>query len=271
MKKNECNIVRDLMPLVLDRAASEESREMVEDHITACGECRKQYEEMKSALPEDSRAEYEEEQKQFTDALKAVRKTRLKRRIRVTALAAAVCLAVTLAGLYAYDALFHKYTAVVDNSLYSISVVATKKGQWIVSADMSRINFGYMPETLYVSEGGRDICYIRLKAPPVHPADPAILAEAKREIMRFENNGDAETDELRQGSPESWIPVWKKGEPMPAASEEMERYLAINDTYMDMFDSLPETDDGAKVISDAAFVNWEEMAEKARQAVPEWQ
>ena len=34
MKNNDCNIVRDLMPLVLDRVASDESREVVEDHIS---------------------------------------------------------------------------------------------------------------------------------------------------------------------------------------------------------------------------------------------
>ena len=33
MKKNECAIVRDLIPPVIDRVASEESREFVENHI----------------------------------------------------------------------------------------------------------------------------------------------------------------------------------------------------------------------------------------------
>ena len=108
MKKNECNVVRDLMPLVLDRVASDESRELIEEHIASCEECRKQYDEMRSALPEETRVEYEEDRKQFTDALKSVRKQRLKRRIRMIALAAIVCLAVMLAGLFAYDALFWK-------------------------------------------------------------------------------------------------------------------------------------------------------------------
>ena len=64
MKRNDCNIVRDLMPLVLDRVASDESREAVETHIISCEECRRQYDAMKSNLPEGTRAEYEEEQKQ---------------------------------------------------------------------------------------------------------------------------------------------------------------------------------------------------------------
>ena len=79
MKRNDCNIVRDLMPLVLDRVASDESREAVETHIISCEECRRQYDAMKSNLPEGTRAEYEEEQKQFTEALKAVRKKKIRR------------------------------------------------------------------------------------------------------------------------------------------------------------------------------------------------
>ena len=60
MKKNDCNVIRDLMPLVLDRVASDESREMVETHIRSCEDCRKQYDEMKADMPEEARAEYEE-------------------------------------------------------------------------------------------------------------------------------------------------------------------------------------------------------------------
>ena len=269
MKKNDCPVVRDLMPLVLDRVASDESREMVEGHIGTCAECRKQYEDMKSVLPEDTRAEYEEEQKQFTQALEAVRKTRIKRRIRLVALAAAICLAVTLAGLFSYDALFHRYTAAVDNSLYSLSVVEMKSGQWIVTAEMGRIRFDTNPELLDVNEDGRNICYIRLMAPPVHPEDPALLVEGKREIARFENDGDAKPAELRQGSPGNYVTVWKEGEPMPAASEEMERYQALSDMYWNVFDSLPATEDG-KVLADEQFFAWQDRVEEARQAVPEW-
>ena len=42
MKKNDCNVIRDLMPLVLDRVASDESRALVEEHMNSCEECRKQ-------------------------------------------------------------------------------------------------------------------------------------------------------------------------------------------------------------------------------------
>ena len=59
MKNNECNVVHDLIPLVIDRVASDESRELVETHISVCEDCRKKYDAMKADLPEAVRTEYE--------------------------------------------------------------------------------------------------------------------------------------------------------------------------------------------------------------------
>ena len=42
--KNECDIVRDLLPLCAEGLASEASRRLVEDHVAACEECRAEYE-----------------------------------------------------------------------------------------------------------------------------------------------------------------------------------------------------------------------------------
>ena len=128
MKKNECNVVRDLMPLVLDRVASDESRELVETHISACENCRKKYEAMKADLPEAVRTEYECEQQKFVDALRNVRKKRLKRRILSICLAALICMVAAFGGLFAYDRLFHQHTVAVDNSLYSLSLSRLKDG-----------------------------------------------------------------------------------------------------------------------------------------------
>ncbi|MCR5809149.1 MAG: zf-HC2 domain-containing protein [Clostridiales bacterium] len=44
-----CNVVKDLMPLLIDDCCSEESAKLVKDHIEKCEECRKEYAEMTSA------------------------------------------------------------------------------------------------------------------------------------------------------------------------------------------------------------------------------
>ena len=270
MKKNECNVVRDLMPLVLDRVASDESRELIEEHIASCEECRKQYDEMRSALPEETRVEYEEDRKQFTDALKSVRKQRLKRRIRMIALAAIVCLAVMLAGLFAYDALFWKMSIPVDNSLYTLSLCEMKDGRYIVTADSSRIGFNTMTQSETIYEDGKDICYIRFQAAPIHPDSGTKIGPEKWAVMEIENNGEESDDEIRQGTPGNYVTVWKAGQSIPAASEEMERYYALDRTYWQWFNTLPVTEEGHVDISNDEFFAWQDRLEEARMAVPEW-
>ena len=38
--KYQCDVIRDLLPLYADRACSEKSREMVEEHLQECADCR---------------------------------------------------------------------------------------------------------------------------------------------------------------------------------------------------------------------------------------
>ena len=41
---NKCNVIRDLLPLYADEVCSEDSREMVEEHISSCDECKQELE-----------------------------------------------------------------------------------------------------------------------------------------------------------------------------------------------------------------------------------
>ncbi len=274
MKKNECNVVRDLMPLVLDRAASDDSRELVETHISGCEECRKQYEEMKADLPEDIRAEYEEEQKQFTDALKAVRKKKMKRRFCRVALAALICMVAALAGLFAYDALFWKMSVPVDNSLYSLSMSETKDGRYVITVDASKISFNTMTMSRDEYTDGKDITYVYFSAAPIHSTGESGFVPAKWAFMVLENNGEETVDEIRQGTPAGYITVWTKGDPIPAASEEMERYFAMEKAYYQWFDNSCRDEDGNVNIvvndSEDEFFAWQDRLEDACKAVPEW-
>ena len=49
--KTSCNVIQDLLPLYCDGACSGESRHLVEEHLTECGQCRETYELMQASLP----------------------------------------------------------------------------------------------------------------------------------------------------------------------------------------------------------------------------
>lgn len=48
--KITCNIIEDLLPLYIDDMVSEDSRQLVEEHLKECAACRKMLDEMKKRI-----------------------------------------------------------------------------------------------------------------------------------------------------------------------------------------------------------------------------
>lgn len=74
--KNECNVARDLMPLVIDGVASEESQKYVDEHIAECTDCTSAYCAMKVEL---TSAAEEKERAELESAAKRLRRKRFLR------------------------------------------------------------------------------------------------------------------------------------------------------------------------------------------------
>lgn len=58
--RNECNIIRDLLPLYLEHMVSEDSEEFVKEHLEKCAECRQECEQMKE--PQTSQTDQAKEE-----------------------------------------------------------------------------------------------------------------------------------------------------------------------------------------------------------------
>ena len=50
MKKVSCDIIRDILPLYVDGVVSEDTKEMVEEHLSSCASCKKEAEILKQEL-----------------------------------------------------------------------------------------------------------------------------------------------------------------------------------------------------------------------------
>ena len=111
-------------------------------------------------------------------------------------------------------------------------------------------------------------------AAPIHSTGESGFVPSKWAFMILENNGEDTVDEIRQGTPANYINVWTKGDPIPAASEEMERYFAMEKAYYQWIDSSYRDADGNVNIvvndSEDEFFAWQDRLEDARKAVPEW-
>lgn len=97
--RNECNIIRDILPLYIDEIVSEDTISFVEEHLEKCAACRAELENMKApnALEKavsDTRADDEKPLKAFA------KKWNRKKRIVVTAFAAILLIVVLLGSCF---------------------------------------------------------------------------------------------------------------------------------------------------------------------------
>lgn len=94
----DCDVVRDLMPLVIDDAASGTSRGIVETHLKECPDCRKTMEEMRAELAERKAVPAD------GDFVRFVKNTgkKLRRKKWIAMLSLVVGLVSLVIGIYAY-------------------------------------------------------------------------------------------------------------------------------------------------------------------------
>lgn len=94
----DCDVVRDLMPLVIDDAASPASRGIVETHLKECPDCRMAMEEMRTELAERKATP---EDKEFARFVKNTGK-KMRRKKVIALLSLVVGVISLLIGVYAY-------------------------------------------------------------------------------------------------------------------------------------------------------------------------
>jgi hypothetical protein len=121
MDNRICDMIRDMMPLYIDGVCSQYSRQMVENHIKGCPECRHIWESYRDpALTEDIKASNENEFRKL--AMKIKKKNRLKTLLIILgALAASfvgfMVLGLTVLGILSIGG--ERY-ATIDTSNYGI-------------------------------------------------------------------------------------------------------------------------------------------------------
>lgn len=93
--KNECNVVRDLLPLYIEGMLSAETVEFVEEHVAECESCRAVLEELRSPAPEvDASVETVES----ADGLRSLKRKLTVRKVVVGVVSALSVMALAFAG-----------------------------------------------------------------------------------------------------------------------------------------------------------------------------
>ena len=126
MEKISCSIAKDLMPLYMDGVLSEETTEVMKDHLEGCENCRNEYEIMEQEWYLPSTVKLQEENKKMLKELKS----QIKRKRILTGVVAVFLAAMVLVGgylVYENVGVVHEYfSPSFEVSLRDIDTV----GEW---------------------------------------------------------------------------------------------------------------------------------------------
>ena len=83
--KNNCSIVRDILPLYADDSCARETREKIAVHLITCKECRDYFKEIKDYQEKMSEDCIPPSDKRFGEVMNRLRRKKIIRRSFVTA------------------------------------------------------------------------------------------------------------------------------------------------------------------------------------------
>ena len=220
--KDNCQMVRDLLPLYAENVASEESRKFVAAHLEECEACRNHLKELQAALPEESRKMTEEEEAMFQQKVRELlrkRRRRMLRNVLVGIIIGAVLLFAFLIGKYElYDNLSAREMETQD---YQLQVVRLNNGEMVaIGKTFGNLRSGgHSMRTVQTEDGKNVLCVnVQTSVLPHHGTeDTKLLLELKH----------WEYDAIYAGKHLDML-IWEEGQSIPAASEELETYFQLD-------------------------------------------
>lgn len=133
--KSKCNVAKDLMPLVIDGVASEDSQQYVDEHIAECTECALTYGAMKVELP---RANQEKERAEMEKAAKALKKKRRKRVLWTALISVVMYVVVFVGGDWLYHTLTLSTKYPMDKDEFTVQLYKQSDGAGLIVFDMAQ-------------------------------------------------------------------------------------------------------------------------------------
>lgn len=146
--KNECNIIRDLLPLYAENMVSPGTAEFVEEHLKSCELCRNEYESIKEPQPTPKISD-------SASLLKLSRKMKVK---KIQTVALTVVFVITLL-VSAFAVLAAPIYLPYSEKLITVEPVGDSGLR--ITFDKAVTDFDY---TVYDDPDGADLCYCDIQA-----------------------------------------------------------------------------------------------------------
>ncbi len=265
----DCEIIRDLMPLVIDGVCSDKSREAVEDHVKECPVCAGIYGDLKKDLFGEKKPE-KQDQKKVDLSLKAMLKKKKVRRFLKPFLLGMLIVALAVGGIFGYRYLSEMMVP-LNPDQYDILLFRMENGDVAVIADYKELTGsdqqigvnieediedplpeGFDPSdpeqrdllagrTVTKEDGVYFLYTMRCKYTAVRPflgrkgKEP--VHKEVRKYIRAKELTDCLGYNICKGDDQV---IWSLGDELPAASAELEEYYWYYREYRRIYDEIFE-------------------------------
>lgn len=199
MKKISCNIIRDILPLYLDDVVSDETKQMVEEHLQSCASCREEAASMKKdvILPASKSQRFEEAR-----VIKRIKNKILRKKVIISVVTAAAVLAAA-AGAYALMTLPKSVIPYEESGISVSKVILGDSGDEYLYCNMETPeavgSVCHDPVTVQTEEGEKNVVILYAYSTPWSRYVEPHLGDSKEGII-LESLGSAdEIDEVYYG------------------------------------------------------------------------
>lgn len=247
MNKN-CAIARDLMPAVIDRVASAQSRAFVDEHVAACTACAQVYADMQSEIHAVETAALADTASSFKTTMAQLRKTLGWKRLKTAVLAVVITL-VLLFGVYAaYYYLFADSSArCLPMDEYDVILYQDSDDTVYLTTFLFK-TYQAMSASSKTYNDDSSILYVCWKS-AIFPkeVEQCQLPNLLGSKLQITADGSLYFDdgtllqEVRQGTPDDYVTVYQAGDALPPLDPIMEQY----------FRSQDQRDDAQQMFADA--------------------
>ena len=293
--KNECNIVKDLLPLYLDGAVSEDSRKFVEEHTAICEDCAKDRREMMLALPKDQ--EPQVEQTVLKKAAKKLRRKHMRRGAVLTVASVLLGILLIFGGNWLHWYLWENWNVPMPLDEYEIRLSTLERGQLVLSYIWQSDSSAFSCR-IYDEDAEDNGCIVTFEPHTTRLRHPSTNKQARGDASNFLwRDGKIWTPDGRQvvamakqgphGEREVFYQYGVDESLIAPASELMEEYYRLENEsqvyavlvagrragladYIDP-EKLPfkPLDDTEALLEQMRAIDW--RMEELRTLVPEWQ
>lgn len=246
----ECDTIRDLMPLVLDDVASENSKNMVTRHVEDCKECREYMDQLIADLPTATAEEVRQKQQANQEAARMLRRKKRTRNLRLLLLGILIASVVFCTGLFVWHRMVN-LTEPLSLEQYQLNLYQLEDGNIYVTADL----YDYRKTGIVYSEQYVErSLYLSLQT---HPYEKDTMIQ-----METGNFGVIcldDYDSIYQGTPDGYKLVWQRGQKISSASTWMEIYYFWHIAGERLDSKMIDGDDGKLTyasVEDESRANW---------------